>query len=127
MNKRSREKHGDNGSQAYLCAEEKSQGYAEHIAAYTTELKFNRSVLGQIQSYCVIDGYPHICGKIESGRQTHDRDADDQHHQTEEESSVWEKPCQKPGEKFCDITQQEHIDNCSQTNFFSVCDQYKDE
>lgn len=50
MNERLCKKHGNDGSKVYLYAEEKFQGYEEHMTAYTTTMQENaEDILAEAQ------------------------------------------------------------------------------
>src|SRR5699024_2227950 len=78
------------------------------------------------QSYGVIDRYPHISCKIQRSPQAHNGNAHKQHNKAEEKSAVGKQYGEEPGKKFCDISQEKHIDNGPQTDLFPVHEQCKD-
>ena len=123
MDQGSGKEHGDHRSQTYLGSEDKSHHNTDNITADTAELEFNRRTFRQAQSYGVVDRHSHVGCKIQRGSQTHNRDAYEQHDQTEEKAAAWKQGGKKPGEKLRDISQKEHIAHRPQTDFFPVHDQ----
>ncbi len=127
MDQRTGKEHGDHGSQTHLSSEDKSHSHADHVAADAAVLELDWGPLGQAEGDGVIDRYAHVCREVQRSAQAHNGNADQEHKETEEKSSIGKQGGKEPGEKFCNIAQEEHIDHSSQADLLPVRDQCENE